>query len=276
MRFQFTKMHCCSNDYTVIESFSQRVYDPFTASLILNDRRFGIGADAMLVLSPSDTADAKLEIFACDGTDSDPAGCALRCAAKLLRDQNLCGHDRITFETAQGMRSASVAETDPVHGVSKVRVDYDFPAIEAPVQADVHLLSGDAALTLHPVRVGDDRYAVLLTDESFPEEKDITQINLASAASELRKCPGFSASPLVIAQADEKALRMRMWRTGSGEVRANPLGALAASAVLLCAGKTASPVQIFAQGGEMTVTAENDRLSVEGPVSAVFDGLTQI
>ena len=68
MNIKFTKMHGCGNDYIYINCREQKIDNPAEISSVLSDRRYSIGGDGIILIAPSDCADAKMRIFNKDGS----------------------------------------------------------------------------------------------------------------------------------------------------------------------------------------------------------------
>ena len=67
-KINFTKMHGIGNDYIYINCFKEQVDDPEELSRIMSPRRTSVGSDGIVLICPSDTADAKMRIFNMDGS----------------------------------------------------------------------------------------------------------------------------------------------------------------------------------------------------------------
>ena len=275
MAFSFTKMHCNGNDYIVLETFTQEIYDLFTLSLILTDRRCGIGADAMIEVSPCEDADAEIRIYAPDGTQTDVAGCAVRCAVKLLYEQQISDKEVYRLKTAYG-----IVEAEPV-SVRRRTVSAVCQRIPLAVDAKTEALTveaGDRQYRIYPVD-HHGRHCVFLLNENFAAEGDIEQVNLAAVASAINRLADYKQAAIEIldfsAQGDSK---MRMWIPGQGEARANANGA-AACVKALCASGAELPLQdvrLAVRGGEMVYHIADGVLYLTGKVQAVYDGVSQL
>lgn len=274
MSFSFTKMHCNGNDYIVLETFTQEIYDLFTLSLILPDRRCGIGADALIEVAPSEEADAEVRVYSQDGTDSDMAGCAVRCAVKLLRDQKICEKDRYRLKMTHG-----IVEAEPVsfkrRSVSAVCESIPMPKIEE--KGSVAVEARDKHYRLYPVeRMG--QHCVLFADENFADVEGIENVNLAAVAAALNSLPEWKKSSVQLMEpSGDGGWKMRMWIPGHGEARANALG-VAAGVMAMARRGLALPhedVRVAVQGGEMVFHVKNGVLFLTGTVQDVFDGVSQ-
>ena len=92
MKLAFTKMHGCGNNYIYFNCFDQTVPDPESLSIKLSEPHFGIGGDGIILISPSDKADAQMRIFNADGSEGKMCGNGIRCVGKYLYDNGRPHH----------------------------------------------------------------------------------------------------------------------------------------------------------------------------------------
>ena len=85
---KFTKMQGAGNDFILIDT-SDTGRDWAPMALAMCDRHFGIGADGLLLVMPSDTADARMRIFNADGSEAEACGNGLRCLVRYLVDTGM-------------------------------------------------------------------------------------------------------------------------------------------------------------------------------------------
>ena len=89
---RFTKMHGIGNDYVYVNTFDQPVpADPSRLAVAVSDRHFGIGADGLILIVPSDRADARMRMFNADGSEAEMCGNGVRCVAKYIHDHGIDG-----------------------------------------------------------------------------------------------------------------------------------------------------------------------------------------
>ncbi|WP_411747671.1 diaminopimelate epimerase, partial [Psychrobacillus psychrotolerans] len=105
MKIPFTKMHGCGNDYIYINCFEHTIDDPSTLSQQISDRHFGIGGDGIVLICPSDEADAKMRMFNIDGSEGKMCGNAIRCVAKYVYDNNIVAKEVLKIETLSGIKT---------------------------------------------------------------------------------------------------------------------------------------------------------------------------
>ena len=113
MKLSFTKMHGCGNNYIYINCFDQKVTDPEKLSIALSEPHFGIGGDGIILISPSDRADAQMRIFNADGSEGKMCGNGIRCVGKYLYDNGMVGgRTTITIDTLSGVKTLELTVKD--------------------------------------------------------------------------------------------------------------------------------------------------------------------
>ena len=78
-KIKFTKMVGSGNDFVVISGKPSG--NPAKLARILCDRKFGIGADGLLLLDKCRNADLRMRIYNADGSEAEMCGNGARCAA---------------------------------------------------------------------------------------------------------------------------------------------------------------------------------------------------
>ena len=74
MKYRFTKMHGISNDYIYFNCFEQDIPDPAALSVRMSPRHSSVGADGIVLICPSDCADARMRMFNADGSEGRMCG----------------------------------------------------------------------------------------------------------------------------------------------------------------------------------------------------------
>src|SRR5258708_2336794 len=105
---EFTKMHGCGNDYIYTVAMRARPADPSALSIKLSDRHFGIGADGLIMLAPSNSADIRMEMYNADGSRGDMCGNGIRCLARLAFERGLVRRNPMVVETDAGLKTVSL------------------------------------------------------------------------------------------------------------------------------------------------------------------------
>src|SRR3954447_25004881 len=127
---RFVKMHGIGNDYVYVNCFREQVpADPAALSRAVSDRHRGVGGDGLILVCPSDKADARMRMFNADGSESEMCGNGIRCVAKLVHDHGISGNNPLRIETGRGVLTLHLE----VQGgkVEQVKVDMGEPILEA-------------------------------------------------------------------------------------------------------------------------------------------------
>jgi diaminopimelate epimerase len=123
-------MHGAGNDYVYIEGFTQSLpKDLERLAVELSHRRFGIGGDGVILILPSDRADARMRMFNADGSESEMCGNGIRCVAKFVHDSGIARKPKLAIETGAGVLSLDLNTTSGV--VDQVTVDMGEPRLLA-------------------------------------------------------------------------------------------------------------------------------------------------
>ncbi|HMF35641.1 MAG TPA: diaminopimelate epimerase, partial [Isosphaeraceae bacterium] len=215
---KFTKMHGIGNDYVYVDTFTQSPPpDPARLAVTMSDRHFGVGSDGLILILPSEVADARMRMFNADGSEGEMCGNGVRCVAKYLYDHGLARKDRVTVETGRGLLSLDLeAEGGKVR---RVRVD-----MGAPILKDVEiptLLSGEPPIDA-PIRVDDRTLAATAVSMGNPHAviyvDDVERFPLEILGPALEHHPMFPrrVNVHVVDLLSPSEVRMRTWERGSG------------------------------------------------------------
>ena len=122
-QIKFTKMHGIGNDYIYINCFEQKIDDPQTLARRMSPRRTSVGSDGLILICPSDTADAKMRMFNMDGSEGGSAD-KIRAFAELLRPltaaeivffdervTTMAAHQILNLTDTRGAKRKSVVDT---------------------------------------------------------------------------------------------------------------------------------------------------------------------
>ena len=176
---KFTKMHGIGNDYVYVETFGQPPPpDPARLAIAISDRHFGVGSDGLILIMPSEEADARMRMFNADGSEGEMCGNGVRCVAKYLYDHGLARNDRLKVETGRGVLTLDLEVSSGK--VQRVRVDMGPPILQAsdiptllegdpPVDVPIALM--EKRLEVTAVSMGNPHAVIYVNDTSnFPLE----------------------------------------------------------------------------------------------------------
>jgi len=268
-------MHGCGNDYIYFDCLSDPLDNAPSLARRLSDRNFGIGGDGIVLICPSDAADARMRMFNQDGSEGMMCGNAIRCVAKYLFDNGIVSKTSMSIETASGVKPLELS----VGGGEMLTCAVDMgPAILdprlIPVKSGLPKIIG----RVMPVAGGEYRitcvsmgnpHCVLFVDN--PDKIDLPELG-----------PRFERDPLFPERINtefavvvhEGLIAMRVWERGSGETLACGTGACAAAVAAVENGmaKKGEDIRVMLKGGDLVVNYTDERVIMRGSAVTVFSG----
>jgi diaminopimelate epimerase len=272
---EFTKMHGAGNDFVVLDGIRDALppIEPLAARLC--DRHFGIGADQLLVVRPSSSADFRLQIFNADGSEVEMCANGIRAFYKYLRDHGHTDRDEIAVETLSGVVRPRWA------GRGRVTVDMGRPVL-APAKIPTTLGAGDGPVLDVPLDVEGVGEPVRLSAVSMGNPHAVVFVADPETAPVERLGPAIERHPafpnrvnVEFAAVEQRGLiRQRTWERGTGETLACGSGACAVAVVSMLRGLVDRVVRIALRGGELEIAWPDDGAHVQmtGPAAEVFSG----
>lgn len=112
MKVKFTKMQAFGNDYIYVDAIHQEIIEPGELSKRISDRHFGVGADGLVLICPSEKCDFRMRIFNPDGTEAEMCGNALRSTAKFVYFHGLTDKTEFEIETLGGIKQIQLFVED--------------------------------------------------------------------------------------------------------------------------------------------------------------------
>lgn len=276
MNLRFTKMHGLGNDFVLIDCRDKAVNDQLSEvgdlSKRLCHRRFGIGADQVLLLYPSKIADFKMLIYNADGSEVEMCGNGIRCLAKYIWDRGLSGKDLLSIETAAGI-------IKPERAGQMVKVDMGEPVLEGrliPVNID-------GMVKDFPLKIADKEFKITAVSMGNPHAiifvDDVDSVDVKGYGPLIEKHILFPKRTNIefIQVLGPENIKMRVWERGAGETMACGTGASAAGVAAFIKGHTGRRVNVALAGGELLIEWEEDNhVYMTGPATEVFEGTVKI
>lgn len=259
----FTKMHGLGNDFVVINAINQAIDNiedlPIAA---LADRHSGIGFDQLLIIGPSTDAEFYCRIFNADGTEAEQCGNGLRCVARELHEQKLCGK-RVTLATKAGVFPVEIENYNEISvtlGVPKVestlfKLSADLPTISLISLGNPHAILKVASIyNERSMMVGKEIYE----SKAFPQGINVGLVEVIN----------------------KQHIALRTLERGTGETYACGSNACAA----VCAGvvngwiNRSTKVQVEFRRGSLMIDwpGEGNPVQMIGPATNVFSGTIEL
>jgi diaminopimelate epimerase len=283
MKLKFTKMHGAGNDFIVVDAINQQVDLSPQQWARLADRRFGIGADQVLVVQKGDTegCDFRYRIFNNDGGEVEQCGNGARAFVRFVTEKGLTDKPSIRVQTMNGVIAPRL-EAD-----GGVTVDMGAPRLDpATLPFDSAGLAGVAEGddTLWPLAIeqpgGSKTLLFSLVSMGNPHAvqvvDDVDAAPVAQAGPLIEHHPRFPkrVNAGFMQVLDRHHIKLRVYERGAGETLACGTGACAAVVAGIRRGLLDSPVRVSARGGELSVAWSGAEAPVwlTGPAVTVFEG----
>lgn len=278
MKLPFTKMHGISNDYVYINAFTTTVPDPVTVARKVSARRTGIGGDGLILICPSDTAHARMEMYNADGSRGEMCGNGIRCVGKYVYDHGLARANPLKVDTDAGVKTLFLELKND--RVARVTVDMGEPILEGPripVAASGQVID-------QPLEVAGKSYRVTCVSMGNPH--CVTFVGAVEPLELEKLGPTFEHHPLFpkrvntefIQVVSPSELRMRVWERGSGETWACGTGACAAAVAAMLNHQAGRRVTVHLRGGDLEIEwrAEDNHVYMTGAAEEVFEGTIEV
>ena len=282
MMLKFTKMQGAGNDYIYCSTFDQEINNPEALSVRLSDRHFGIGGDGLILVCPSDIADAKMRMFNLDGSEGKMCGNGIRCVGKFLYDHNMLDindRDEFTIETLSGVKNLKAYTQDGE--VTTLRVDMGKAELDPkliPVNFDKDRMIDEEVV------ISGQKYNVTCVSMGNPH--CVVFVDNVDGLEIEKIGPAFENDPIFpervntefIKILNDHTIKMRVWERGSGETWACGTGACAV-AVAACENgfcKKGEDITVKLKGGDLIINYTDDTVYMTGKAEKVFEGEIEI
>lgn len=274
-------MQGAGNDYIYVDCFSQPVpRDIPELARKISDRRFGVGGDGLILICPSERADAEMRMYNVDGTYGEMCGNGIRCVAKYLYDHGIQRRDTLKIESAGRLLSFDLTV---VRGkVEQVKVDMGEPIL---IPAEIPTTLGSAA--------GQDKHAIDVPISVGGREFRVNSLSMGNPhcvvfVDELTDDWVLETGPQIEVDAhfpkrvnvefakvvSRRELQQRTWERGSGETLACGSGACAVCVTGVLTDRCDREVQVHLRGGDLSIQWDEatNHVFMTGPAVEVFSG----
>ncbi len=272
---KFTKMHGCGNDYVYVNCFLEEVKNPEAVSKYVSDRHFGIGADGLILICPSDVADFRMKMYNADGSEGSMCGNGIRCVAKYVYDYGLTDKTSISVETKSGIKYLDLTVENGK--VSLVKVNMGAPIL---TPADIPVIADKTPVVDEPITVLGTEYRMTCISVGNPHAvvfvDDTMQFPLEQVGPHFENHQRFPdrINTEFVQVLSRKEVNMRVWERGSGETWACGTGTCATAVACVLNGVTDNELLVHLRGGDLHIffDQEENTIWMTGPATTVFDG----
>ena len=287
---RFTKMHGLGNDYIYVNCFEEVIDNPAELATIISNRHFGIGADGLILIEPSKTADVQMRIFNTDGSEAEMCGNGIRCVAKYTYEHQLSIISgsysvpgqmsfpaSLNIETGNGILTVGLM-IDENDTVRQVCVNMGQPIL-SPQEIPVDL-TGDTVVN-QPISILGEDFSMSCVSMGNPHAiffcDNVDSIELERLGPAIENHSLFPNRINVhFVQIDKPAeFTMRTWERGSGITMACGTGACASCVASVLTGRQERVCVGHLPGGELALSwcEEDNCVYMTGPAVEVFEGV---
>ena len=279
MKLRFTKMQGAGNDFVVLDG--TRAPLALTPGQVqrLGDRRFGVGADQILLIERSSTpgVDFRYRIYNNTGDEVEHCGNGARCFVRYVRDKGLSNKDIVRVETMNRQLELRLQND------GRVCVDMGAPVFDhaqIPFDAtglDPRPIGGFEQWALS---LGDYEVDVAVLSMGNPHAVQVVpDVDTAAVASEGPFIEAHARFPRKVNAGfmqivDRTHIKLRVYERDAGETLACGTGACAAVVAGIRLGWLDQKVDVEARGGRLTIewAGGNAPVFMTGPAETVFEG----
>jgi diaminopimelate epimerase len=271
---KFTKMHGIGNDYVYVNCFEEKVADPASLAREISDRHFGVGADGLILIMPSKSADVRMRMFNADGSEAEMCGNGVRCVAKYAYERGIARKEEMSVETGAGILTLKLFRKGDV--IEKVRVNMGQARL-APAEIPVKL-AGEKIVGA-PLRVLDREFRITCVSMGNPHcvifVEDVKNFPVEKYGAPIETHAIFPKRTNVefVQVVNRKEVIQRTWERGAGETLGCGTGASAACVACALNGLTERAIVSHLRGGDLELQWNEDgTVFMTGPCVEVFDG----
>lgn len=284
MKFQFTKMQGCGNDYIYVNGFTEKIPQEEKTKLVrhISDRHFGIGGDGVIFINPSAEADFEMEMYNADGSRAEMCGNGIRCVAKYVYDKGLTDKTDISVISCGQIKYLQLFLKEGQ--VDTVRVNMGAPELR-PERIPVTVAEAGTPLEQErivnaPIIVQGKEYKMTCVSMGNPHAviflEDVTNLEIEQIGPYFENHKRFPKriNTEFVKVLDKKTVQMRVWERGTGETLACGTGCCATVVACILNGLTDEKVTVKLLGGEIEIEwdREANLVYMTGPAVTVFEG----
>jgi diaminopimelate epimerase len=286
---KFSKLQATGNDFIMVDART-REGEWSKLARAMCDRHFGVGADGLILVQDSTSADLKMRIFNSDGSEAEISGNGLRCFAKYAIEKGFISktssrakqdNRSLTVETLSGVRKVKAYMSGDK--VNLVEVNMGLPQFQTeqiPVKVKVDISISSGPILDYPLVINGKKLTLSLLSMGNPHAvsfscRPVSDFPLADTGPKVEKHPMFpQRTNFEVARVLSRGkIEARVWERGVGETLACGSGACAIAVAAQLLDYVEPQVDIILKGGTLTISWDKvGEVLLTGPVEEVFTG----
>jgi diaminopimelate epimerase len=279
----FVKMHGLGNDFIMLNCLEQQIPEERLPELAVRlcDRNFGIGADGIELILPSEKADYRMRILNSDGSEAEMCGNGIRCFAKYLHDYGLSDKDMLRIETLADIQVVEVRKNGGSE-VESVRVDMGVPRTrpeDIPIALPNMSFQPLTKVVNESLNVNGQTYAITCVSMGNPHcvifLNEVENFPFKTVGPLIENHPVFpSRTNVHFAQVlGSTEVKVKVWERGAGPTLACGTGACATLVAGVMTDRLERRAVVQLPGGALLIEwAQNGHVFMTGPAATAFTG----
>lgn len=280
----FAKLQSTGNDFILLDARNMELDWPKLAQDMCH-RHFGIGADGLILVMVSNSADLKMRMLNPDGSEAEVCGNGLRCFAKYVIERQIAQGPDLAVETLAGIRKVQAFVSQSKVKMARVNMGIPrFGAEDIPVVMDEQ---GEGMRQVDIMPILDYSLSVMMEEltvsfvsmgnphaVSFISEQ-VADFSLSEIGPKVEKHRIFPerVNYEIARVVNRGAIEARVWERGVGETLSCGSGACAIAIIARLKGYIDDEVDIMLPGGSLTVSWDGvGEVCLIGLVEEVFVG----
>lgn len=276
---KFWKMHGAGNDFVAIDGrfddIDSSQYSDFAYKVC--HRKFGIGADGLLVVKNSNIADIEMVYYNGDGSRGEMCGNGIRCFSKFVYENDIVKKDIFTVETLDGIKTIELTLCNDKVDFVKVNMgEANFNPEFVPVNTNKNVFieekitSLDKEFTASSILMGVP-HTIIIVDKL---DKDI--VLKYGPYLETHKVFPKKSNINFVEIIDRENIKVLTWERGCGYTLACGTGMTASVIISNYLDKVNNKVNVFSEGGKVSINLEDNKAFMTGSAVKVFEGFIEI
>lgn len=276
---KFWKLHGIGNDFIAIDGRFDEKEDASYSEIAkkLCHRRFGVGADGLLVIKNSDKADIKMVYYNSDGSQAAMCGNGLRCFVKYVYDNNIVKNNELSVDTLDGIKKVNI-NIDENGNIQTIKVNMgkgsfqvnDIPVIsqkETLINEEIKILDKEFKLSSMLMGVP---HTVILVDKL-----DIDEVHKYGKELEKHKMFPEGTNVNFVEVKDFGNISVHTWERGCGYTLGCGTGMTASAIICNYLDKVGRSVNVTSKGGTIKIDIE-DFVYMTGEAVKICEGTLEV
>ena len=272
---KFDKYIAAGNDFIIFNGINNSKIDYNKLALEVCNRRFGLGADGIIVCENSLVADIKMLYYNSDGSQGEMCGNGIRCFSKYVYDYGIVEKRKISIETLDGIKDVNIEE-DELRKVKEIRVSMGYPTFQGD---KIPVKSSKDKLLNEGITIDGKEYIYSAVLVGVPHVvifvEDIKMIDINNIGKKIENDPMFPRKINVnfVEILDKENINIFTWERGAGRTFGCGTGSCASVVIGKILGKLNDKVYVNTEGGKLKVELDEDfKIKMIGKASHICKG----